>query len=247
MPEPTKMSPWRFAPLLLIALGLALAYALGVQDYLSLQYVAEQRAMLGAYVQDHLVLAALGFVAMYAVAIALVFPAPVILTIGGGLVFGWALGGSLAVLGATIGASALFLAARTAFGGFLRRRAKGVVKGFADGFENDAFLYLLVLRLTPLLPFSVLNIAPALFEIRLKTFVAATFLGIIPGAMVYAFLGSGLDGTLQAIGDTDTLSLGDLVTTEMTVALAGLFGLSLLGLALKKWALTHGGQKTRHS
>ena len=101
---------------------------------------------------------------------ALSFPAASLLTIFAGFLFGWLPGAGLAVIGATTGASLLFLAARTAFGGFLRDRAGGLAARFSKGFEEDAFAYLLVLRLAPFVPFFVVNIAPALCGVRPKVF-----------------------------------------------------------------------------
>lgn len=228
---------WRYAPILVILAGLAAAYRMDVSHYLSLSYLSESRGTLKGLVNDHIAVSIACFFALYTIAIAFVFPAPVILTIAGGFLFGWWLGGCIAVAGATLGGTALFLAARTAFGGVLRRRAGSALQRFAEGFRRDAFTYLLVLRLTPLLPVAVLNIAPAFLDISLRSFALATFLGIIPGAMVYAFLGSGLDRLLRlAAGDGD-LSVSDLMTRELWIALAGLAALGCLGLVLKKWLL----------
>ena len=228
---------WRYAPIALIVAGLAIAYACGVKEYLSLDQLYASRTALKAAVSKHFVLAVTGSVVLYTVAIAFIFPAPVILTVAAGFLFGWWIGGLIAILGATIGGTLLFLAARSAFGKVLRNRAGTGVQRFADGFRRDAFTYLLALRLTPLLPVAALNIGPALFDIPLKTFVIATLLGIIPGAMTYAFLGSGLERALKIAGKVDGLSLSDLMTWQLTVALVGLTALSLAGLGLKKWVI----------
>ena len=234
------MSVWRYAPIVLIVVGLAVAYACGIPDYLSLDRLYASRMALRALVAENLVLAVLIGVLAYTIAIAFVFPAPVILTIAAGFLFGWWIGACISVTGATIGGSLLFLAARSAFGTVLRRRAGGTIQRFAEGFRRDAFSYLLALRLTPLLPVAALNIGPAFLDISLKTFMLATFLGIIPGALVYAFLGSGLDRALKVVGKVDNLSVTDLMTWQLTVALLGLTALSLLGLFLKKRVLRDG-------
>lgn len=228
---------WRYAPILLIVAGLLVAYGLDVGHYLSLGYLSESRGALKAVVERNMPLSVACFFLFYTVAIAFVFPAPVILTIAGGFLFGWWLGGCIAVAGATVGGTALFLAARTAFGSVLRRRAGGAIQRFAEGFRRDAFTYLLILRLTPLLPVAALNIGPAFFNVSLRAFALATFIGIIPGAMVYAFLGSGLDRLLKIAGNDDELSVADLMTRELGIALGGLAVLALLGLGLKRWLL----------
>ena len=229
--------PWaaarRFAPLAVIMAGLALAYAAGLHRHISLHAFLDSRNALREFVTDNLLTASAGFVAGYAILVAFAFPAAAIFTIAGGFLFGWLLGGTLTVIGATIGATALFLAARHAFGDVLRRRAGGALARFADGFRDDAFTYLLVLRLTPVLPFVAVNVAPAFFDVKLRTYVVSTFLGIIPGCMVYAFLGSGINRALARAGKGE-ITLASLVTMDMTVALLGLGALAILGLVLKK-------------
>ncbi len=145
------------------------------------------------------------------------------LTIFGGFLFGWLVGGAAVALGATAGATTLFLAARSAFGDFLRKRVGGVAARFADGFEKNAFSYLLVLRLAPVFPFFVVNIVPALFNVKLRTYVGATFLGILPGTFAYAYLGQGVDSVLLAARRAGhEASVSDLVTPEITIAFAAL-------------------------
>lgn len=228
----------RFAPLAAIAAGLALGYALGLHHYLSLDFLAESRDRLKAGAAAHPVLAPAGFAALYALAVAFSFPAASVLTIFSGFLFGWLLGGLLAVAAATLGATALFLAARSALGGFLKERAGGWAARLGEGFRRGAFGYLLVLRLAPFIPFLVVNVAPALFNVRLRTFVATTFIGIMPGAFAYAWLGQGVDSVLvaaRAAGRSPRVA--DLVTPEITVAFAALAGVAALAALTKRvWA-----------
>ncbi|MAU95025.1 MAG: TVP38/TMEM64 family protein [Fulvimarina sp.] len=225
-----------YLPIVVLVAALALAYAFGLHRYVSLEAFVESRDDLKDWVNANLVLAGLGFVLIYAGLVAVSFPAASIVTVASGFLFGWLLGGTLTVIGATIGATILFLAARTAFGDVLRRKSGSAIARFAEGFRDDAFAYLLLLRLTPVLPFFVVNVAPAFFEVSLRTYVVTTFLGIIPGSMVYAFLGSGLDQALVNAGEGE-VSVGDLVTPQMTIALVGLAALAVLGVVLKKTVL----------
>lgn len=221
-------SLWRYTPVVLVVAGLALGYAFGLQDYLSLGFLAEQRQALRAYVDANVLWSALLFLAVYILAVAFSFPAASVLTIFGGFLFGWMIGGALVAVGATIGASLLFLATRSAFGDFLRHRVDGVVKKMADGFRENAFGYLFVIRLAPVFPFFVVNIAAALFDISLGRFIAATFFGILPGTFAYAYLGQGVDSVLvaaQASGREAQIS--DLVTRDITLAF---FALALVAL-----------------
>ena len=216
-------SVWRFAPVVFVAAGLAVGYAFGLQDYLTLDFLAERRDTLKAAVAEHYALSLTLFLTVYILAVAFSFPAASVLTIFGGFLFGWVAGGATVAVGATIGASLIFLATRSAFGGFLRARVGGFVKRLADGFHDNAFGYLLVIRLAPVFPFFVVNIAAALFDISLGRFVAATFLGILPGTFAYAYLGQGVDSVLVAARDAGrTASLSDLVTPDITLAFAAL-------------------------
>jgi len=230
--EPTGtagVAAWRFAPLALIACALLLCWAMGWHRYLSLAWLADSRDTLRADVDAHILLSAFAFVALYVVVTALSFPAASLLTIVAGFLFGWLPGAALAVVGATTGASLLFLAARTAFGGFLRHKAGPLAARFSKGFEEDAFAYLLFLRLAPFVPFFVVNIAPALCGVRPKVFVAATAIGILPGALAYSWLGQGLDSVLDAAKAAGReVSIHDLVTPQMMVAFAALARVALL-------------------
>tara|TARA_R110002051_G_scaffold36358_2_gene79103 strand:+ start:11007 stop:11771 length:765 start_codon:yes stop_codon:yes gene_type:complete len=218
----------RFAPVGVVLLGLALGYAFGLQDYLSLGFLSEQRQALRSYVDAHSLWSAVLFVSVYIVAVAFSFPAASILTIFGGFLFGWLLGGALVAVAATIGASILFLATRSAFGSFLRHRVDGVVKTLAEGFRENAFGYLFVIRLAPVFPFFVVNIAAALFDISLGRFVAATFLGILPGTFAYAYLGQGVDSVLVAAQQAGReAEISDLVTGEITLAFLALAAIAL--------------------
>lgn len=226
----------RFAPLIVIIAGLAFGYAMGWHRFLSLSYLSESREMLRGFVEENYLLSAAGFAAAYAIATAFSFPAAAILTIFGGFLFGWLVGGALVAVAATTGASILFLAARSAFGDFLRERVGGRAKKLAQGFEDDAFSYLLVLRLAPIFPFFVMNIAPALFNVPLRTYVAATFLGILPGVFAYAYLGQGIDSVLVSAQEAGTeVSVGDLVTPQITLAFVALAVVAAVPTIIKRF------------
>jgi len=186
----------RLVPLVVVIGVAALVYALGWPRLFSPTSLVEHRATLRSFVA-HDRLAAMGvYVAVYATAVALSIPGGWPLTVLGGLLFGGAVGGALAAVSATIGAGVIFLAARTAFGSSLRLRNGSAVEKLAAGLRADAFNYLLFLRLVPVFPFWLVNLAPALLNIRLSTFLAATAIGILPATFAYAFVGSGLDHIL---------------------------------------------------
>ena len=181
----------RYLPLALLLIGLAAFFALGGGQYISFAYLSAQYETLRAFVAENLLIAALGYAALYILVVAISVPGAAPLTIAGGLLFGTVLGGSLTVVGATIGAVIIFLAARTAFAETLREKAGPRVQKLREGFERDAFNYLLFLRLVPAFPFFLVNIAAGLFGMRLGPYALATALGIIPGTFVFASIGNG--------------------------------------------------------
>ena len=189
-------SLWRFLPIALIAAALVLAIIFRVHHYVSLDTLYEQGQALDRFVSANLAAALALYVLLYIVVVTISLPGAGVLTISGGFLFGTWLGGSAAWIGASVGATLIFLAARTAFGDALRARAGSRLEKLRDGFRENAFSYLLVLRLTPVAPFFIVNVAPAFFGVKLHDYVLATMLGMIPGTFVYAAVGAGLHAAL---------------------------------------------------
>jgi uncharacterized membrane protein YdjX (TVP38/TMEM64 family) len=213
----------RLAPLAALALAAAfVAWRFG--DALSFETLERNRDALRAWAEANRAGAAAAFVAIYAAAVAVSAPGAVWLTITGGFVFGLWLGGALSVIGATLGATAIFAAVRAGFGEALRERASGWLSRLAEGFRRNQAEYMLALRLTPVAPFFIVNVAPAFLGVRFRTYVWTTFLGIIPGGMVYASIGAGLDA-LIARGERP--DLGVIFTLPVLGPLLGLAALSL--------------------
>jgi uncharacterized membrane protein YdjX (TVP38/TMEM64 family) len=221
----------RLWPLLLLAALLAAAYASGLQRQLSWSALAAHEAALRQRVELHPLWAACAYVVTYAAAVAISLPAAVVLTVSGGLLFGTAGGGALAVAGAWIGAVLLFLAARTALGPLLATRAATLLDHVRPGLQRDGFSYLLALRLIPVVPFWLTNLAPALVGMSLAPYAAATLLGIIPATLVFASIGAGVANVLAAGGQPD------LSVIFSAPVLLPLLGLALLSLAPVVWRL----------
>lgn len=217
----------RLFPVLVIAALLAGAYALGLHEYLSLDELAARRDALQRLVAENTLAAALGFLAVYIAAVSISIPGATVLTIAGGFMFGWLPGAALSVTGATIGASVIFLIARTALGELLEAKAGARLKKLQAGFRQDAFNYLLFLRLAPLFPFWMVNVAPALFGMRLGPYVLATLIGILPGTLAYSYFGRGLGTALEP--GTPVL------TPELLIGFAALALLSLMPVAIRRW------------
>ncbi len=184
-----------FAALLVAALA---AFLLGGRHYISLQSLAEHREGLRALVMQNFALSLLVYFLSYVLAIVLMFPTAAVLTLAGGFLFGGIIGGLMTIAAATSGATISFLLARTVFAEALIQRAGAWLCRLRAGFQKDALSYLLFLRLVPAFPFWFMNLAPALLGVRLRDFVIATALGIIPGTLAFAFIGAGLDDVLVA-------------------------------------------------
>jgi uncharacterized membrane protein YdjX (TVP38/TMEM64 family) len=215
----------RFGPLALIAAGFVLVFAMGWHKYLSFEVLAAQSDALKTLVANKPVLVMTVFMAVYIFATACAVPGAIWLTIGGGFLFGPFLGTALSATSATIGATLLFIAAQSALGGGLRSRAGGLIDRLEKGFAENAFSYLLTLRLLPIAPFFGVNLAAAFLRIPLRTFVIATAIGILPGGFVYAWLGSGVEHVIASGAKPD---LKIIFAPQVIGPLMGLAALALL-------------------
>jgi uncharacterized membrane protein YdjX (TVP38/TMEM64 family) len=225
----------------------AIIYALLSRGSLSLEALVRHRAMIDGFVAEHRAAAVLTYIVIYIVTVAVSVPGATFLTVVGGFLFGVLIGGAAAVLGATVGATLIFLMARTALGEPLLRRVGPRACQLAQGFRDDAFSYLLFLRLVPAFPFFLVNLVPALAGVRLGPFVAATALGVIPASFVFALAGTGLDSVIVAqigayraclaAGRTDchlTFNVSDVLTWQLICALVALGLLALVPVAVKR-------------
>jgi uncharacterized membrane protein YdjX (TVP38/TMEM64 family) len=247
--------PWlrRLAPVAVVVLVMAVVFAMGWHRVVSLETLVRHRAAIEAFVAARYGLAIATFVAIYVAVVALSIPGAAVLTITGGVLFGWLIGALAAIVGATTGATIVFLIARGACGEAILRRAGPLAVKLAQGFRADAFHYLLFLRLVPVFPFWLVNLAPAVVGVRLGTFVLATAIGIIPGTFAFALVGGGLDSVIAAqeaafraclaAGRPDCrldFSMSALVTPQLLAALAALGVVALIPVALRKWRARRG-------
>lgn len=225
-----KSSVKSWVPILVIVGFLVLFFSLGLDNYLSLNSLRAHKEELMALTQSHFYLASLIFLIIYTLSVAISIPGAVFLTLIGGFLFGMVYGTILVVLSATLGATLLFLAVQSALGDVIASRASGWVESMRRGFGDNAFSYLLFLRLIPIFPFWVVNIVPALLGVRLATFVAATFIGIIPGSLVYVSVGNGLGEVLTR----QSLNLRLLFEPPVLAPLLALAALSLIPIFYNK-------------
>ncbi|MGF1561545.1 MAG: TVP38/TMEM64 family protein [Geminicoccaceae bacterium] len=223
----------RFAPVAVLAAALALALVFDLPKYLSFETLKTHRASLQAFVSDRPFVAAMIYMTAYAVSVAISLPGAALLTIAGGFLFGLWLGTAMTVVAATLGATAIFLIAKTALGNALREQVGGATQRMRAGFQEDAFLYMVVLRLIPIFPFWLVNLVPAFLGVSLGTYILGTFLGFIPGTFVYISVGNGL-GALFDAGKTP--DLGIIFEPQILLPIIGLAALALLPVAYRKIA-----------
>jgi uncharacterized membrane protein YdjX (TVP38/TMEM64 family) len=215
----------RFTPVAVVVAVVALLIHSGVLSHLSLRELRASRGMLEGYVHAHPVLSLLAYAGVYVAGVTLSLPVPLIFTLTGGFLFGPWVGGAVAAVSCSTGGAAAFLISRLTVGDALERGAGPHMRAIEEGIKQDAFFYLLTLRLIPVTPFWLVNVAAGLLSIRLSTFFIATVLGIFPASMIYAGIGSGL-GRLFDSGVQPHLSA--LITPQIAVPLVGLALLSVL-------------------
>lgn len=208
----------RWLPLVVITALMVIAYASGLHEKISLHALQENKGMMLSMVAERPIITALSFMAVYIVFVALSLPAATLLTLMGGFLFGVWLGTLYVVTAATIGATIIFFIAKTSLGATLREKAGGMYKRIEGNMKDNAAGYLLFMRLIPVFPFFLVNIVPALFNVKPKIFILTTFFGIIPGSFVFVNLG-------QQLADIENLN--DLVSMQTLLAfsLLGLFAL----------------------
>jgi uncharacterized membrane protein YdjX (TVP38/TMEM64 family) len=230
-----------------IVLASVIVFAMDWHRYFSFETLARHHDALRDVIAQNRGASIVTYVALYVVVIALALPAGLFLTVTGGLLFGVAVGGTAALVGATAGAICFFLIAKSAFGEHLMRRAGAPAERLAQGFRADAFNYLLFLRLVPIFPFWLVNLVPALVGVRLATFSAATALGIIPATFAFASVGAGLESVIAAqeaayrsclaVGRLDcrlNFQLKTAITPELLAALAALGVVALIPVVVKR-------------
>jgi uncharacterized membrane protein YdjX (TVP38/TMEM64 family) len=222
----------RWLPVAVLAAGFCAFFAFGLHHYLTFETLRTHRADLLAWVAARPVLAPLAFIAIYVTVAAFSLPAATLLSVTAGFLFGTILGALYAVIAATIGGTILFIAARSALHDTLRAKAGSAIRKMEEGFRKDAFSYLLVLRLVPLFPFFVVNLVPAFLGVSLGVFFVATFIGIIPGALVYASVGNGLGAVFDA---GRTPELGILLTPPILLPIIGLAVLAMVPVVYKRF------------
>jgi uncharacterized membrane protein YdjX (TVP38/TMEM64 family) len=234
--RPQGLTITRLIPLLILAAGLLAFFALGLNKYLTLDLIKENREALKVWVHDNKTQAVLLFIMAYVIVAAFSLPISALVSITGGFLFGSVFGAAWGVIGATIGATILFLVAKTALGDPLRQRFAAQTKALEEGFRANAFSYMMLLRLVPLFPFWLVNLAAAFTGVSVGTFVVTTFIGIIPGAFVFASIGNGLNALFEAGGEPDLSIVSLLSRPDFYIPILGLAALSLIPIVYRAFA-----------
>ena len=210
--------------------ALILLRASGLADYLSLETLARHREVLVDFVAAHFLLSVTAYLVTYITAVAFSVPGAVFITLAGGFLFGAWQGTILTAIGATIGATLIFLFAQRIFGADALDRMGPKARALGEAIRSNAASYLLVLRLVPLFPFFLVNLVPAFVGVRLPTYVMTTAIGILPATAVFSLAGAGLGDVLAHGQEFD---VGSVLTPQIMAALIGLALLSLVAIPLK--------------
>lgn len=232
MSEPTKRGGVRRLPIIVILI-VAVVGAFVLRDYLNFETLRDNREALIAFRDANYAVTVLFFMLTYVVIVAFSLPGATIATLTGGFLFGVGVGTVLNVTSATIGASVIFLAARHGFGERLSAHingSKGAIRRIKSGIDENQWSMLFLMRLVPVVPFFVANLLPAFLNVPLHRYVVSTFFGIIPGAIVYTSVGSGL-GAVFAAGKTP--DLGIIFEWHILLPILGLCALAVLPVAAR--------------
>lgn len=228
-------------PIYVILGGLALVISQGWHEYLTLESMRQNIGFLDGQIAKNFALVFVLYMAIYAACTAFMVPAS-FLTIAGGALFGLTFGiplfGALGtVIGATVGASILFVAAKTSIGEALRGIAGPFISKMEAEFNASPLSYMFVLRLVPAVPFAVANIAPSLLGAKFRDYVLTTFFGIMPGTLAYSWIGGSIGAVIRdPNASTDNINglIGSLAG-NVAPALIALFVVALIPVIYKRF------------
>jgi uncharacterized membrane protein YdjX (TVP38/TMEM64 family) len=228
----TRANMTKQLPILIILVA-AVIGVLVLREYLDFTTLRDNREALMALRDANYALAALAFMMAYVLIVALSLPGATVATLTGGFLFGLFPGALFNVAAATLGAVVVFMAARWGFGDRLAARidaGDGRVRRVAAALRENAFQVLLTIRLVPAIPFFVANLLPAMVGMRVSSFALATFLGIIPGGIVYTWVGVGLG---EVFARDETPDLGIIFEPYILGPLLGLAALAALPVVVR--------------
>ena len=221
----------RWLPVIILLVLMLSAHVTGLSDYLNFEELRNHRNSLKDLVSKYPYAAPISYILIYFLLTSLSFPGAVFVTLTGGFLFPQPYSTLYTMTGATLGATTLFLIARYSTEHMREKNLGSMLQKIEKGLKENAASYLLFLRLIPLFPFWVVNLAPALFGVPLKTFIWTTIVGIIPGTFVFTQAGSGLD---EIFNQSESISIHSILNTKMKLALVALGLFALMPILLKK-------------
>jgi len=250
----------RWLPLLALAAAMAIVFGMGWHRLLSFETIGRNFSDLRSFIDTNFVSALLIYMLLYIAVVALSLPGGLVMTLAGGLLFGWQIGAPATVVAATAGAALVFLIAKTSLGETLTARAGPWLARLRDGFQENALSYMLFLRLVPVFPFFIVNLAPALLGVPFGTYVLGTFFGIIPATFAFSVAGSGLGSVVEAQNAVHaaclerqlsepnlecgyTIDTGHLITGELIAAFVLIGVVALIPVAVKTWNARNGSAR----
>ena len=217
-------------PIYALISGLLFALYQGWDQYLTPSSLGLYAVDLNTLVENNFWVTLSGFVVIYILSTVFMIPASA-LTIMGGFLFGTIVGVPATVISATFGACILFLLTKLSFNNAFQNIAGPFLKKMERGFNENPLSYLFSLRLIPLFPFAVVNIAPAILGARFSHYFISTLFGIIPGTVAYTLIGTGLrDTLLNASASGKVLDVSLLIENAAKNFIPAFFALSLLAL-----------------
>ncbi len=221
----------KFIPIVIIVALMIIAYFSGVGKYLTYDNLKAHHSTIKDFVAAHPFLTPLIFIGAYIVMAALSLPGAAILSVFGGFLFPHPFSTIYVVIGATIGATLIFLAARTALGELLYKKAGKLLSKMEKGFKENAISYLFFLRFVPIFPFWIVNLAAAFFRVSLWPYLWTTFIGIAPGSFVFTQAGVGLSAIFETGAE---FSLATVFNMNIRIALIALGIFALIPIIVKK-------------
>jgi uncharacterized membrane protein YdjX (TVP38/TMEM64 family) len=230
--ENNRFSLRRLMPLGLIAVVAVAGYVF-LGDFLSFETLRDNRDGLIGFRDQHYFSLVMLFLAAYVVIVGFSLPGGAVASITGGFLFGVFPGVAFNVVGATLGALVIFSAARYGLGEALSRRmeaSEGAVRQIRDGLKENEISFLFLMRLVPAVPFFAANLVPALVGVSTFRFAMTTFIGIIPGALVFTWIGAGLGGVFER---GETPDLGIIFEPQILGPILGLCALAALPVLIK--------------
>jgi uncharacterized membrane protein YdjX (TVP38/TMEM64 family) len=226
-----KRNAWRILPLAILGILSVIIWVSGIYRELNFEALKQHEVFLNDFVARHYLYAVLSYGAVYILVVSLSIPGATFMTLTGGFLFGQSMGTLLTVISATIGASILYAVIRFSVSDDLLSNPKSSLEKIKRGLEENAFFYLMTLRLIPLFPFAMINLACAILRIPFGKFSLATLIGIIPGSWLYTSIGTGLHALFSANLEVSTRRL---LTPQTILVLGGLALLSLSPIIYQK-------------